>query len=117
MRLSEALRFSTKRQAEHPGIDGGLPITGSDYGISCMSIEQIIRVALTSKNPMDLDGETIPWSEMQPLVRKQLLQSELWEPIEPKPCMLIIAEAASDWTSLPEPEDTDDDDEEEGYYA
>lgn len=116
MRLSEALRFSTKRQAEHPGIGGGIPITGSDYGISCLSFKQIIWAALTSKDLMDLDGETIPWSEMQPLARKNLLQSELWEPIEPKPCMLIIAEAASDWTGLPEPEEPTEEQEEE-YYA
>lgn len=116
MRLSDALRFSRTRQAEHPGEDSGLPITGSDYGISCLNIKQLIWLALTSKDPADIDGDTIPWSEMQPAARKKLLKSELWEPIDPKPCMLILAEAAADWTGLPEPEETDEE-EEEGYYA
>jgi hypothetical protein len=116
MLLSEALRFSSKRQAEHPGFDGGMPITGSDYGISCLDIKHLIWAALTNRDPSEIDGATIPWSEMAPEARRKLLKSELWEPIEPKPCMLILAEAANDWTGLPEPEEPTEEQEEE-YYA
>jgi hypothetical protein len=35
---------------------------------------------------------------MIPDVRRVLLRSEKWRPIDPKPAMLILAEAACDWS-------------------
>ena len=53
---------------------------------------------------------------MPPEMRELLLKSEHWEPIDPKPVMLIVAEAACDWSV----HETDDDSdqilpEDEGY--
>ena len=56
------------------------------------------------------------WSEMEPAMRRRLLLGEKWEPIDPKPAMLIIAEAASDW-SIHEHDVEELSPDEEGYYA
>lgn len=118
MRIAEALRFSRARRAQHPG-DDGFPITGTDFGIERLNLRQLIRVAVASIRNVEIDGDTVAWSEMPPELRRRLLRSDEWEPIDPKPAMLVVAEAASDWTGL-ESEDqsnSSEEDEEEDYYA
>ena len=60
-----------------------------------------------------VDTASESWSGMPHEMRQLLLKSEHWEPVDPKPDMLILAEAASDWLI----HETDDDSEpEEGDY-
>lgn len=90
MRLSDALRFSRVRQALHPS-DDGVFIVGTDFGV------------IECSNPSLFGGfgtvDEMPWTEMAPGIRRLLLDSESWEPIDQKPDMVIVAEASSDWTN------------------
>jgi hypothetical protein len=93
-----------------------LPIFGTDYGIESASFRQLIRIVL-AKDPAEVDGDTTAWSEMPPMLRRRLLQSEEWTPLDEKPAMVVIAEAAaSDWTEGESQDDAAHDPEEEGYY-
>jgi hypothetical protein len=115
VKLSDALKFSRERKAyligsiegseDHPNLDN-VPIVANDFGIE-------IEVALGA---MQCFTAQKTWSEMEPGDRRTLLASEDWEPIDPKPVMVIIAEATVDW-SIHEDEDQDDAFEEEGYPA
>lgn len=117
MRLSDALRHSRERKAvmmaaiaedeelEIPDLDN-VPVIASDYGIE-------IQFYVT---PMHHVTVNKAWSEMSPGDRHSLLSSEEWEPIDPKPAMLIIAEAACDW-SIHEQDVEELPPDEEGYYA
>lgn len=89
MKLSDALRFSYERKAEHP-TKSGPPIIASDFGIECY----VPRPG----SPSIHDEVVESWAGMSPGVRKLLLHSEKWRPIDPKPAMLILAEAACDWS-------------------
>lgn len=101
MKLSDALRFSRKRQATHPALhpENGIPnyIVASDFGIEIIS--------LNSYRGFNLQSEA--WSEMPSEKRRLLLKSEDWEPVDQKPVMLIIAEAACDWHIHEVDDDTD----------
>lgn len=118
MKLSDALKFSRERKAiilvslaenEEFGIPAldHVPFTGTDYGI-----EARIHVG-----PMLTHTIAKAWNEMDPVTRQHLLTSEGWEPLDPKPAMVIIAEAACDWT-IHEGDGRDEEPfEEEGYPA
>lgn len=104
VKLAEALKYSRGRKAimsintaksgDLPALDN-IPAIASDYGIE---IQFSLHVTVIKA-----------WSEMEPSMRRALLLSEEWEPIDQKPVMLVLAEAASDW-SIHEYEDNDDED-------
>ena len=91
MKLSDALRFSRKRQASHSTLhpENGIPasIVASDFGVE--------NITLNGYGGFDTQSEA--WSEMPSEMRRLLLKSEDWEPVDQKPVMLILAEAACDW--------------------
>jgi len=89
VKLSDALKFSYERKAQHPTKSGPL-IVASDFGIEC----EIPRPG----SPHILDSIVESWTDMMPKVRRALIRSENWQPIDPKPAMLILAEAACDWS-------------------
>ncbi len=108
MKLSDALVFSRERLATHAAdlkiVE--LAITANDFGI------EIVRVNSKGYH----DSVTEAWSEMDPEMRQLLMKSEHWEPVDPKPVMLIIAEAACDWTIHERDEESEHHPlEEEGY--
>jgi hypothetical protein len=81
MKLHDALKFSYQRKAVLTGSPSP-PITASDFGIDSMG-----QVSMA-------------WNEIPTDVRRFLFDNEDWTPVDPKPAMLIIAEAACDWTAL-----------------
>lgn len=98
MKLSDALRFSWDRLAEHPSSEG-FPIEASDFGITMLK---------PSKGFCNFVPVTKSWTDMDLETRHKLLRSEQWEPVDPKPAMLVLAEAyALDWSD-PEPPDEDE---------
>ena len=99
MKLSEALKFSWDRKAVHP-TDSGLILEGTDYGIT-IDPPNAIAAQLLQCEPV-----TKSWADVEPLLRDKLLKSEQWEPVDPKPAMLVLAEAyALDWG---DPEDVEE---------
>jgi hypothetical protein len=89
VKLSDALKFSYERKAWHP-TEEGFRLHASDYGLtmheeaepgSCIYID-VMK----------------PWVDVIPEQQRVLLRSEGWEPVDPKPVMLVIAEAACDWS-------------------
>lgn len=88
MKLSDALKFSHDRRAQHPTRDG-FPIEADDVGIRCE-----ISDVHSSRTQWVAEA----WTEMHHEVRKLLLASEKWEPLDPKPIMLILAESTCDWS-------------------
>ena len=115
MKLSDALRFSRERKAWHEAEEGS-PVFATDYGIER---EQISITTIKVNGPPLLGAQHDwiyeSWSEMKPELRKLLMNSQGWHPVDPKPIMLILAEAASDWTNE-DPETVEPLDHEE-YYA
>jgi len=117
VKLSDALQFSRVRKAiilvnmaenEEMGVPAldNVPFTATDYGVEA----QIFI------SPMVTHTVSSAWSSMDPASRRHFLSSENWEPVDPKPAMLIIAEAASDW-SIHEQDVQELPADEEGYYA
>jgi len=109
MKLSDALKFSWDRLAEHPGEvdeDGleGFPIVASDVGIT---------VLVPSKGFFQFKPLTKVWLDLDLTFRHRLLQSDQWQSVNQKPAMMVLAEAyACDWSdpdpsedeSLPDPD-------------
>lgn len=99
MKLSDALKFSWERVAQHP-TDQGFPIEGTDFGVTLLQPAKngFLRFEPLTRSWADLDLET----------SRKLLRSEQWEPVDPKPAMLILAEAyAFDWSDPEPPSDKD----------
>lgn len=115
MKLSDALRFSRERKAVH-AVDEGLPIVATDYGIERSDPAGTLQIpGLGLCRIAESISES--WSQMDPESRKILLRSNGWEPIDPKPVMMVIAEAAADWSIYESDVDPDDIPEDEEYYA
>ena len=97
MKLSDALKFSWDRLAEHPS-DEGFPIGASDFGIT---------ILVPTKGFFRFNPITKSWADLDIAMRRELLQSDRWEPVNSKPAMLVLAEAyALDWSD-PEPDEDD----------
>ena len=91
MKLVDALRFSHERKAWHP--DDQMGLYASDYGLiefekaqgSCIREEKVTA-----------------WHDVLPNKRRSLLDSEDWEPVDPKDPLIVLAEAMDDWRDPPE---------------
>ena len=95
MKLSDALKFSWDRLAEHP-FEDGFPLTASDFGITILT---------PTKGFFNFEPLTKAWCDLELTLRRELLQSNQWQPVNQKPAMLVLAEAyACDWSD-PDPED------------
>jgi len=101
MKLSDALRFSYERKA-WCRTEEGFRLLASDYGLT-------MHEEVTPGARIYVDVMT-PWIDVSLNQRRALMRSEGWEPVEPKPIMLVIAEAACDW-SIHESSDDEEDDE------
>jgi hypothetical protein len=89
VKLSDALKFSWDRLAEHPS-PKGFPLQASDFGITIMT---------PTKGFFQFEPITKSWADLNLDLRRELLQSTRWEPVDPKPAMLVLAEAyALDWS-------------------
>jgi len=96
VKLSDALKFSYQRKALHPTSDG-TPIIGSDFGIERTTPAGLIQIlGLGPCRATDCILES--WADMLPDTRRLFMRSESWEPVDPKPAMLILAEASCDWS-------------------
>ena len=102
MKLSDALRFSYKREAWHR-TEEGFKLFASDYGLTMH--EEATPGARIYVDVMK------PWLDVPPEQRRTLMRSEGWEPVDPKPIMLVIAEAACDWSIHERPDDEEGDEE------
>lgn len=72
-----------------------MPITASDFGVT---------VLVPTKGFFNFAPDTKSWTDLDLTLRRELLQSNRWEPLNPKPAMMVLAEAyACDWSD-PEPE-------------
>jgi len=88
VKLWEALKFSNERKAQlHT--DDGFPIIATDAGI-----ESFVP---RSDGSCVTDCVMETWSNMEPKVRKALMSCERWEPVDPKPPLVVLAEAANHW--------------------
>lgn len=93
MKLSDALKFSWDRVAEHPS-EEGFPLQASDFGVTILT---------PTKGFFNFVPITKSWADMDLDLRRELLHSTQWEPVDPKPAMLVLAEAyALDWSNDPE---------------
>ena len=109
VKLSDALKFSRKRQARHASVhsEDEIPasILANDFGVEVVTLNAY----------GGYDTSAVTWSSMTDLnMRGLLLNSKRWEPVDPKPVMLIIAEAACDWSIHEQDEDEDEEIEEDG---
>lgn len=89
MKLWEALKFSNERKAEHAVMDSNFPLIATDGGVE--------RTAPRGGSSCVVDCVLETWANMEPKARKLLMNSEGWEPVNPKPPLIIIAEAANHW--------------------
>lgn len=108
MKLSIALRQSYQRKATHPIEGYTFPMIASDFGVEIPDIPSQQLTAIINGSPAYAYYSIEPraWADFSPDEKRLLFDSDKWEPVDPKPAMLVIAEAMIDWTEDdPSPED------------
>lgn len=73
------------------GTNPRIPLIASDFGLQGTGTEWVNGQRVTATLDM-------AWAEMDIKTRRFLFDSQDWEPVDPKPAMLILAEASCDWS-------------------